>query len=84
MKCKLLYSDTDSFLYETETKDLYQDLAYNSELRKHFDFSNSRKGTVCSVTLKKRNIKVQRRNGGQDSKGICLSKTKTLLNSYRR
>ena len=38
-KAKVAYMDTDSFLYEIETDDLYEDLK-NPELNKHFDFSN--------------------------------------------
>ena len=40
MNCSLLYSDTDSLVYEIRTSDLYQDLLSNPELRQHFDFSN--------------------------------------------
>ena len=36
----LLYSDTDSFLYEIRSKDLYNEIEKNHELRNHFDFSN--------------------------------------------
>ena len=36
----LLYSDTDSVLYEIRSKDLYNEIEKNHELRNHFDFSN--------------------------------------------
>ena len=36
----LLYSDTDSFLYEIRSKYLYNEIEKNHELRNHFDFSN--------------------------------------------
>nr|CAG8642698.1 8208_t:CDS:2 [Entrophospora candida] len=36
-KASLLYTDTDSLVYEIETEDIYTDMAKNSEL---FDFSN--------------------------------------------
>ena len=36
----LLYSDTDSFLYEIRSKDFDNDIEKNHELRNHFDFSN--------------------------------------------
>ena len=39
-KCSVLYSDTDSFVYEINTEDLYKDLENNSTLRNAFDFSN--------------------------------------------
>ena len=40
LKCTLLYSDTDSLLYEVQSSDLYQEIASNEELKAHFDFSN--------------------------------------------
>ena len=83
MKCKLLYSEADSFLYEIETKDLYQDLAFNSELRKQFDFSNYEEGhSLFSNAQKKETLKFKDEMTGKIVKG--LSKPKTLLNSYRR
>ena len=39
-ECSLLYSDTDSFVYKIKTNSFYDDLAKNSTLKKHFDFSN--------------------------------------------
>ena len=36
-RVKLLYTDTDSFMYEIETEDLYRELY---DLRNYFDFSN--------------------------------------------
>ena len=36
----LLYSDTDSFLHEIRSKDFYNEIEKNHELRNHFDFSN--------------------------------------------
>ena len=36
----LLFSDTDSFLYEIRSKDLYNEIEKNHELRNHFDFLN--------------------------------------------
>ena len=38
--CHLIYSDTDSLLYEINHVDLYKELAENANLRKNFDFSN--------------------------------------------
>ena len=40
LNCELLYSDTDSLLYEIKHQDLYKELAENLDLKKHFDFSN--------------------------------------------
>ena len=37
LNLKLLYSDTDSFLYVVKTNDVYEDL---KEMSEHFDFSN--------------------------------------------
>ena len=39
-KCFVLYSDTDSLLYEIKQTDFYEELATNDELRLHFDLSN--------------------------------------------
>ena len=36
----LLYLDTDSFLYEIRSKDLYNEIEKNHELQNYFDFSN--------------------------------------------
>ena len=38
--CRLLYSDTDSLLYEVKGKDFYRELSVNESLRNHFDLSN--------------------------------------------
>ena len=38
--CFVLYSDTDSFLYEIKHLDFYEELATNDDLRQHFDLSN--------------------------------------------
>ena len=38
--CQLIYSDTDSLLYEIKHEDLYRELESNTDLKKHFDFSN--------------------------------------------
>ena len=38
--CQLVYSDTDSLLYEIKHPDLYQELVENHELKQNFDFSN--------------------------------------------
>ena len=38
--CFVLYSDTDSLLYEIKHTDFYEELATNDELRQHFDLSN--------------------------------------------
>ena len=38
--CFLLYSDTDSLLYEIRGDDFYQKVAVDSSLKQHFDFSN--------------------------------------------
>ena len=38
--CDLLYSDRDSLTYKNYTQDLYHDLQANTELNKHYDFSN--------------------------------------------
>ena len=37
--CFVLYSDTDSLLYEIKHTDFYEELATNEELRQHFDLS---------------------------------------------
>ena len=55
--CKLLYSDTDSFVYEVQTEDFYADID-SKQLRQQFDFSNFPKnhpqndGSNAKVTLK--------------------------------
>ena len=38
--CFVLYSDTDSLLYEIKHLDFYEELATNDDLRQHFDLSN--------------------------------------------
>ena len=38
--CTLLYSDTDSFVYEIRTDDFYGDLRKNEQVKTLFDFSN--------------------------------------------
>ena len=38
--CVLLYSDTDSFIYKLKSKNFYDDLEKNLDLKNHFDFSN--------------------------------------------
>jgi len=38
-KCKVMYTDTDSLIYEIKTEDVYQDLA-ESNFKKNFDFSD--------------------------------------------
>ena len=43
--CRLIYSDTDSLLYEIKHDDLYRELEKNTNLKKHFDFSNYPKKT---------------------------------------
>ena len=40
LNCHVLYSDTDSLLYEIKHTDIYQELAVNKDLAKHFDLSN--------------------------------------------
>ena len=40
LNCHVLYSDTDSLLYEIKHTDIYQELATNKDLAKHFDLSN--------------------------------------------
>ena len=40
LNCFVLYSDTDSLLYEIKHTDFYEELATNDELRQHFDLSN--------------------------------------------
>ena len=38
--CKLLYSDTDSFVYEISSSDFYAELGRKTALKNLFDFSN--------------------------------------------
>ena len=38
--CVLLYSDTDSFIYKLKSKNFYDDLEKNLDLKNHFDLSN--------------------------------------------
>ena len=38
--CFVLYSDTDSLLYEIKHTDFYEEQATNDKLRQHFDLSN--------------------------------------------
>lgn len=38
--CRLLYTDTDSFVFEVFTDDLYKDIEDDLTLREYFDFSN--------------------------------------------
>ena len=40
LNCFVLYSDTDSLLYEIKYTDFYEELATNDELRQHFHLSN--------------------------------------------
>ena len=46
-KAKLLFTDTDSFLYEIETKDFYKDIA--GDVRDRFDTSNYPKGHPSGI-----------------------------------
>ena len=39
MNCFVLYSDTDSLLYEIKYTDFYEELATNDELPQQFDLS---------------------------------------------
>ena len=40
LNCAVLYSDTDSLLYDIKHTDFYEKLAPNNALRQHFDLSN--------------------------------------------
>ena len=57
-----------------ETKDLYQDLAYNSELRKHYDFSNYEEGhSLFSNAQKKETLMFKYEMVGKIVKDfVCL------------
>ena len=73
-ECKLLYSDTDSFLYEIVSEDLFEDLAKNIELKKHFDFSNYAEDHVLfDRSQKKETLKFKDEMGGKLKKEfVCL------------
>ena len=73
-ECKLLYSDTDSFLYEIVSEDLFEDLAKNIELKKHFDFSNYAEDHVLfHRSQKKETLKFKDEMGGKLIKEfVCL------------
>lgn len=38
--CRLIYMDTDSFIFEVFTEDIYQDIQEDAVFRENFDFSN--------------------------------------------
>ena len=40
LNCSMLYSDTDSLLYEIKHTDFYEELATNNDFRQYFDLSN--------------------------------------------
>ena len=44
--CQLLYTDTDSLLLESETEDVYKDMAQNQDL---YDSSDYPRTTLCTV-----------------------------------
>ncbi len=52
--CKLLYSDTDSFLHQIFTDDLFGTIAQSQELRSLFDFSNFSKNHLLFDDSRKR------------------------------
>ena len=43
-KIKLLYTDTDSFIFHIETEDLYKDF---DDMKEHMDFSGYDKSHLC-------------------------------------
>ena len=51
-KAKLLFTDTDSLMYEIETKDFYKDIS--ADIKRRIDTSNSRvrRNTIVTVFLK--------------------------------
>ena len=44
-KSKLLFTDTDSLMYEIKAEDVYEDFSSNKEM---FDFSNNLTNIVCT------------------------------------
>ena len=46
-KSKLLFTDTESLMYEIKTEDLYEDFSSNKEM---FDFSNYSTKSKCYQT----------------------------------
>ncbi len=49
-RCKLLYMDTDSFIYEIFTKDVYSDI--KPDIDKYFDTSNFPKNNIYGLPIK--------------------------------
>ena len=47
--CQLIYSDTDSLLYEINHVDLYKELAENANLKKTSTSQTTRKITLCII-----------------------------------
>jgi len=52
-KLKLCYQDTDSLIYEIETKDIYTDM---KEMKEHFDFSDYPKENILYDEINKKVI----------------------------
>ena len=76
-ECELLYSDTDSFLYEIVSEDLFEDLAKNIELKKHFDFSNYAEDHVrFDRSQNKETLKFKDEMGGKLIKEFVCRKPK--------
>ena len=48
-RASLLYTDTDSLIYEIQTEDLYEDIR-QPDMKDHFDFSNYPKDHKCYNT----------------------------------
>ena len=75
--CQLLYSDTDSFIYEIEHEDVYERLAAD-DMRLLFDFSNYPSGhPLHSQANKKVVLKFKDEMAGEVIEEVCALKAKT-------
>ncbi len=53
-RCRLLYMDTDSFIYEIETKNIYTDI--KPDVDKYFDTSNFSSNNIYGLPIKNKKI----------------------------
>ena len=76
-KCQLLYSDTDSFLYEIESDNFYAELKSKANVLNEFDFSNYPKHSYLYNIDKLREVlKFKDEMGGKLIKEFCCLKPK--------
>ena len=78
--CSLLYSDTDSFVYEIQCDDLYEAIASKPHLKNSFDFSNfPTNHPLYDTTNAKTVLKFKDELGGKVIKRLCALKPKLYM-----